>query len=93
MSECGIIKRQVKNSIRKALKQVNWEFLFQNKNVNEQVFILNKTLLNAFPNFVPNKKDPLWRTQYLKSQINLCSNIFQEYHSKRNHSAGDFIFL
>ena len=42
------------NSIRKTLK-VNWEFLFQNKNVHEQVLILNKTLLNVFSNFVPNK--------------------------------------
>ena len=42
------------NSTRKALKQVNWEFLFQNENVHEQV-ILNKTLLNVFSNYVPNK--------------------------------------
>ena len=62
------------NSIRKALKQVNWEF--QNKSVHEQVCILNKTLLNVFANYVSNKiftfneKDPPWMTQYLKSQIN-----------------------
>ena len=42
------------NSTRKALKQVNWEFLFQNENVHQQV-ILNKTLLNVFSNYVPNK--------------------------------------
>ena len=33
------------NSLRKALKQVNWEF--QNKSVHEQVCILKKTLLNV----------------------------------------------
>ena len=86
------------NSIRKALKQVNWEFLFKEKNVHEQVLILNKTLLNVFSNDVPNKiitfndKDPQWMTQYLKSQINWRNNVHQEYHRKRNHSADDFIF-
>ena len=43
------------NSIRKALKQVNWEFSFKKKNVYEQVLILNKTFLNVFSNYVPNK--------------------------------------
>ena len=32
-------KKADTNSIRRALKQVNWEFLFQNKSVQEQVFI------------------------------------------------------
>ena len=69
------------------------------KNVNEQVPILNKTLLNVFSNYVLNKivtfndKDPPGMTQYLKSQINWCNNVYQEYHRKRNHSADDFIFL
>ena len=57
-------KKADTNSIREALKQVNWEFLFQDKNIHEQVLILNKTLLNVFSNYVPNKivtfndKDP-----------------------------------
>ena len=92
-------KKADTNSIRKALKQVNWEFLFQNKSVHEQVLILNKTLLNVFANYVPSKivtfndKDPPWMTQYLKSQINWRNNVYQEYQRKRNHSANDFIFL
>ena len=66
--------------------------------VHEQVLILNKTFLNVFSNYVPNKivtfndKDPPWVIQYLKSQINWRSNVYQEYHRKRN-SANDFIFL
>ena len=36
-------KKADTNSIRKALKQVNLEFLFQNKNVHKQGLILNKT--------------------------------------------------
>ena len=48
-------KKSDTNSIRRALEQVNWEFLFQNKSVHEQVLILNKTLLNFFSHYVPNK--------------------------------------
>ena len=56
-------------------------------------------MLNVILNYVPNKivtfndKDPPWMTQYLKSKINWHNNVYQEYHRKRNHSAGDFIFL
>ena len=74
-------KKADTNSIRKAFKQVNWEFLFQNKNVPEQVLTLNETLFDVFSSFTPNKipnfndKDPTWMTQYLKSKINWCYNI------------------
>ena len=63
-----------------------------------EVLTLNKGFLNVFANFVANKivifndKEPPWMTQYLKSQINRHNNVFQEYHSKRNYSADDFIF-
>ena len=43
------------SSIKRSLNQVNWNQLFQNKNVNEQVAILNNIILNIFSNFVPNK--------------------------------------
>ena len=43
------------NPIKKSLNQVNWNQVFQNKNVNEQVAILNNIILNIFSNFVPNK--------------------------------------
>ena len=85
------------NSIRRALEQANWEFSFQIKSVYEQLLILSKTLLNIVSNYVPNKivtfneKDPPWMTQYLKSRINWCNNVYQEYHRKGNHSA-DVLF-
>ena len=43
------------NSIKKLFNQVTCDQLFQNKNVNEQVAILNNIILNIFSNFVPNK--------------------------------------
>ena len=55
-------------ALAKALNQVDWNFLFFNKNVHEQVSIVNRTLMNTFSNFNPNKlvafnyKDPRWMT-------------------------------
>ena len=43
------------NAIAKALDQVDWNFLFFNKNVHKQIIILNKTLMNIFSIFIPNK--------------------------------------
>ena len=54
------------DSIQKALKQINWRFLFSNKSVHQQIEILNNTLMNVFSNFIPNKfvtfneNDPPW---------------------------------
>ena len=52
------------DAIAKTLDQVEWNFLFFSKNVYEQVSILNRTLMNIFKIFIPNKlvtlndKDP-----------------------------------
>ena len=43
-------------AITKTLDQVDWNFLFFNKKSHEQVNILNRTLTNAFSNFIPNKQ-------------------------------------
>ena len=48
-------KKADSEKIRKALDWVNWERLFNNKDVNTQVSILNVTVLNVFRNYVPNK--------------------------------------
>ena len=48
-------KRSDESAITKALHQVDRNFLFFKKNVHEQVIILNRTFINAFPNFIPNK--------------------------------------
>ena len=38
----------------KALDQADWNFLFFNKYVHEQVSILNRTLIKVFSNFILN---------------------------------------
>ena len=60
--------------IAKVLDQVDWNFLFFNKNVHELVSILSRTLMNASPKFIPNKlvtfndKDPPWMTSNLRDK-------------------------
>ena len=44
-------KQSDEKAIAKALDQVYWSFLFFNKNVGEQVSILNRTLINVFFKF------------------------------------------
>ena len=52
-------------NIRKALDSVNFERLFDQKDINAQVITLNETILNVVRNYVPNKyitiddKDPV----------------------------------
>ena len=73
------------SSIKKSLNQVKQNQLFQNKNVNEQVAILNNIILSIFSNFVPNKiltfeeRDPAWMTEYIKLKIHWKNCIYNQY--------------
>ena len=85
-------KRANTDAIIYSLNQIDWEFLFFNKNVHQQVYIFNKTLMNIFSNFIPNKyvtfndKDPPWMTNYLKHKIHCKISLYIKYlkHGKRN---------
>ena len=78
-------KHSDEKAIAKALDQVDWSFLFFNKNVHEQVSILNRTLINVFSNFIPNKlvtfndKDPSWMTSDLRVKINWKNSNDKDY--------------
>ena len=41
--------------IREALDSVNWERLFDKKDLNAQVSTQNEVILNVFRNYIPNK--------------------------------------
>ena len=41
--------------IRQALNESNWQRVFINTNVNEQVEIFNSTTLNVLINFIPHE--------------------------------------
>ena len=48
-------KRANSSSIRKAIKMVDWQFMFLNKNTHQQVAIFNDILMNTFSHYIPNK--------------------------------------
>ena len=91
-------KKADATKIRKALDSVNWERLFDKKNVNAQVLKLNETKLNVFQNYVPRKyltiddKDPVWMNETIKSKIKIKNKIFKEY-IQNGRFASDFVFL
>ena len=56
---------------------VEWRFMFLSKNVHEQVFTFNNTLMNIFSNCIPNNyitiddRDPPWMNEKIKNKIKL----------------------
>ena len=77
---------------------MNWERLFDSKNINEQVIALNKTILNVFRNYVPNKyitvddKDPVWMNEIIKSKIKTENLLFNQY-IQNGRFESDFVFI
>ena len=77
---------------------MDWEFLFSNKRVNQQVIIFNQTLMNVFSNFITNKfvtindRDPPWMKSNIKDKINYQNNIYREY-LKKDKQQLDYIKL
>ena len=59
-----------------AIDQFDWVDLFLDKNINEQVILFNRTILNILHNFIPNKiilcddRDPLSMNDRIKHLIN-----------------------
>ena len=84
--------------INLAIDGVNWERLFENKSINDQVKFLNDTLMNIFKNFIPNKiltfndKDPPWINENVKHLIKIKNDILKLYF-KNGRNANDFILL
>ena len=63
----------------------NWEKLFQNKNIHDQLKSFNETIVNIVSNYISNKfiicneKDPPWLNYHIKRLINLKNEIFKKY--------------
>ena len=61
--------------LNRIIETFEWEKLLENKNFGEQLYLFNKTKLNIFHNFIPNKniicydKDLPWFNNQIKSQI------------------------
>ena len=81
-------------SIKQTTTQINWQNLFLNKDVHQQMRKLNDTVINVFSNFVPNRivtfddGDPPWMTEYIKTRIQQRGNIYKHYlrSSKNNQN-------
>ena len=79
-----------------SIESFNWSKLFSGKNVHEQVELFNKTLLNIFHNFIPNKiivcddRDPPWMNDEIKKMIKRKNWLFQ---SQRKSCKLDFAVL
>ena len=77
---------------------VNWERLFDRKDINAQVIALDETILNVFRNYVPNKyitvndKDPVWMNETIKSKIKAKNEFFKQY-IQNGRFENDFLFL
>ena len=90
-------KRANESLINAALNKVDWEFLFSNKSVNQQVIIFNQSVMNIFSNFVLNKfvtfndRDPPWMTSNIKDKINY-RNIYRKY-MKKGKQQIDYMIL
>ena len=67
-------------SIKQALTQINWQNLFLNKDVHQQVRTLNDIII-VFSNFIPNNivnfddRDSPWIIEYIKTKIQQHDNI------------------
>ena len=76
-------KRVNIDSIRKAIKIVDWNFMFLNKTVHEQVSIFNHILFNIFTNNIFHKyilfddRDPPWMTKHIKEKLNLKGSLYK----------------
>ena len=68
-------KRANTDSIRKAIKMIDWHFMILNKNIHEQVSTFNTTLMNIISNYTPSKyitvddKDHPWMIGAIKIKL------------------------
>ena len=65
--------------------QVNWSIILCNKDVHQQVNILNSIILNVFTNYVSNKvitiddKDAPWMADFIKSKTEWRNIIYKTF--------------
>ena len=81
------------DGISKAIDGFNWDQAFANKNIDENVSILTKTVLNIKSNYVPNEvitindKDPPWINKKIKSLIHNKNEFFRKSFKKNNEAS------
>ena len=88
-SLCERLIRDYKNadnaSINRAIEIFDCGNSFEGKNVHELVHFFNKTTLNIFHNYIPNKtilcndKDPPWFNNEIRKILTKKNEIFKQY--------------
>ena len=78
--------------INRAIDQFDWINLLLDRNINEQVILFNRTILNIFHNFIQNKiilcddRDPPWMNEKIKHLINKKKAIFPKKKKSQTQS-------
>ena len=91
-------KKEDSGKIRKALDSLNWERLFNKKDIDAQVAVFNETLLNVFRNYVSNKyvtiddKDSVWLNETNKLKNKAKNNMYNKY-IQNERFEGAFLLL
>ena len=73
------------DQIRKAIERFSCDKSFKNLDINEMVFLFNRTIKNILSNYVPHKiiicddRDPPWINNRVKELINEKPDTFQCY--------------
>ena len=84
-------------AINNVIENFDWDDIFQNKNINEQVKTFNEILLNIFSNFIPNKivtindKEPPWLTDEIKGKIKLKNIFYKAYVQNKSQETFEII--
>ena len=77
--------------IRRAIHEFNWKRALSNLNVDEQVTVFNRTILNIMKNFIPHEtivcddKDPPWFNKRIKSLIQEGALLLETFQKNRNN--------
>ena len=77
--------------VRRATDMIHWDRAFVNTNVNEKVFMLNRTIMNILSNFIPHKtvtvddNDPSWFTKK-KNLTQEKNNVYTSYRNSKNNN-------
>ena len=75
-------------NIRKAINEFLWERRFANSDVDEKVYLFNKTIKNIVCNYIPhetivcNDRDPPW----INENINDKNHAYKSYRQNENNS-------
>ena len=84
--------------VKKSIEQVHWENIIDRKNPHQQVVIFNKTIINIFSNFAPNRlitcddRDPPWINEFVKNKIKWKNKIYKDY-VKNGRTENDYFKL